>query len=417
MTFWLAGHDGFPDRAAGKQNFIRLRAADSPEIYAVAFPPRNDTAQKTAWDLSKQAGRPGFLEVTDGDSGAAYAWLAAGRFEPSLVPLPSLSPNLVGQRQQAAAELAQALNLASLEPKLAGILTNAWAEPESRAAAARTLLAFHPDESLAALVPWLGDAGLPAHLLEQTSQVLAAHRHSESPSVLAEAVRTTPRRLQIKIAQALAGTPSGAETLLLMVAAKKAPATLLQERPVKDRLLASRADRVATRIEELTKGLAPMKESAQKLLDQRRKGYDPAQARPGPGELVFTANCRTCHQIGGNGNVVGPQLDGIGHRGLERLCEDILDPNRNVDLAFRTTLLVLKDGDIVSGLFRREAGETFILADSAGKEISVSKKQIQERRESETSLMPDNFGEIISPEDFNHLMAYLLFQGSRPGVR
>ena len=417
LTFWLAGHDGFPDRAAGKQNFIRLRAADSPEIYAVAFPPRNDTAQKTAWDLSKQAGRPGFLEVTDGDSGAAYAWLAAGRFEPSLVPLPSLSPNLVGQRQQAAAELAQALNLASLEPKLAGILTNAWAEPESRAAAARTLLAFHPDESLAALVPWLGDAGLPAHLLEQTSQVLAAHRHSESPSVLAEAVRTTPRRLQIKIAQALAGTPSGAETLLQMVAAKKAPATLLQERPVKDRLLASRADRVATRIEELTKGLAPMKESAQKLLDQRRKGYDPAQARPGPGELVFTANCRTCHQIGGNGNVVGPQLDGIGHRGLERLCEDILDPNRNVDLAFRTTLLVLKDGDIVSGLFRREAGETFILADSAGKEISVSKKQIQERRESETSLMPDNFGEIISPEDFNHLMAYLLFQGSRPGVR
>ena len=88
-----------------------------------------------------------------------------------------------------------------------------------------------------------------------------------------------------------------------------------------------------------------------------------------------------------------------------------------MDLAFRTTLLVLKDGDIVSGLFRREAGETFILADSAGKEISVSKKQIQERRESETSLMPDNFGEIISPEDFNHLMAYLLFQGSRPGLR
>ena len=416
LTFWLAGHDGFPDQAARKKNFVRLRAADSSEIYAVAFPPRNDTAQKITWDLSRQAGRPGVLEVTDGDTGVAYAWLAVGRFDSSLVPLPSLSPNLVGQRQQSAAELAQTLNLVSLEPELAGILTNAWAEPDSRAAAARALLAFHPDERLAALVPWLGDPGLPAHLLEQVSQVLATQRHSESQSVLVEAVRTTPRRLQIKIAQALAGSPSGAENLLQMVAAKKAPATLLQERSVKDKLLASQADHAGSRIQELTKDLSPIKESAQKLLDQRTKAYDPAKARPGPGEQVFTANCRACHQIGGNGNLVGPQLDGIGHRGLERLCEDILDPNRNVDQAFRNTLLVLKDGDVVSGLFRREEGETVVLAESTGKEISISTKRIQERRASETSLMPDNVGEIISPEDFNHLMAYLLLQVSKPGA-
>ncbi len=68
---------------------------------------------------------------------------------------------------------------------------------------------------------------------------------------------------------------------------------------------------------------------------------------------------------------------------------------------------------MTSGLFRREEAEMLVLADSTGKEISIPKKQIVERRESETSLMPDNFGEILSPEDFNQLMAFLLSKGSK----
>ena len=49
-----------------------------------------------------------------------------------------------------------------------------------------------------------------------------------------------------------------------------------------------------------------------------------------------------------------------------------------------------------------------VLVDSTGKEISIPKKNIESRCESESSLMPENFGEIISPADFNDLMSYLL---------
>lgn len=105
---------------------------------------------------------------------------------------------------------------------------------------------------------------------------------------------------------------------------------------------------------------------------------------------------------------IGPQLDGIGQRGLDRLCEDILDPNRNVDRAFRSTLLVMKDGEVSSGLFRREEGELVVLAESTGKEITLPKKDIAERRESETSLMPENFGDLMTAEEFADLMTFLL---------
>ena len=88
--------------------------------------------------------------------------------------------------------------------------------------------------------------------------------------------------------------------------------------------------------------------------------------------------------------------------------EDILDPNRNVDGAVRTTTLVLNDGDVLSGLLRREEGELVIYAEASGKEQSVPKKNIKERHPSELSLMPDNFAEVIPANEFNELIAFLL---------
>jgi putative heme-binding domain-containing protein len=136
--------------------------------------------------------------------------------------------------------------------------------------------------------------------------------------------------------------------------------------------------------------------------------YNAAAANPADGKRVFDQNCAVCHRLDGQGGLVGPQLDGIGNRGLERVLEDILDPNRNVDHAFRSHIITLKDGDVLSGLPRREEGELLVLADSTGKEISVPKEEIQDRRESDISPMPENFGEVIPTQDFCDLMAFLL---------
>ena len=87
-----------------------------------------------------------------------------------------------------------------------------------------------------------------------------------------------------------------------------------------------------------------------------------------------------------------------------------MNPNRNVDNVFRYSIVTLKNGDIVTGLFRREEGELLILVDAAGKEISVPKGEVIGRRESETSIMPETFATLLPPTDFNNLMAFLLSQ-------
>jgi putative heme-binding domain-containing protein len=135
-----------------------------------------------------------------------------------------------------------------------------------------------------------------------------------------------------------------------------------------------------------------------------------AKAKPDleVGSNVFKMNCAACHQIKGEGGLIGPQLDGIGARGPERLCEDILDPNRNVDAHFHVHTLTMKDGSNFAGFLKAELGQIYLLADAAGKEHRISKKDIQKTEVSPISLMPPTFGQTLDEATFHDLLGYLL---------
>ncbi len=126
------------------------------------------------------------------------------------------------------------------------------------------------------------------------------------------------------------------------------------------------------------------------------------------GANVFKMNCAACHQIKGEGGLIGPQLDGIGARGPERLCEDILDPNRNVDAHFHLHTLTMKDGSTFAGFLKAELGQIQLLADAAGKEHRISKNDIAKTEVTPISLMPPTFGQTLDEAMFIDLMGYLL---------
>jgi putative heme-binding domain-containing protein len=215
------------------------------------------------------------------------------------------------------------------------------------------------------------------------------------------------------LAVALAGNLNGAETLLDAVEHGKVSARLLQSKTVKDRLSAAKIPNLNERVERLTKPLPTENAERQKLIEQRINLFYASDAAATAGAEVFKQNCAVCHSIDGQGAAIGPQLDGAGNRGAERLVEDVLDPSRNVDPAFRVTLFTMKNGELESGLIRREEGETIVIADGAGKEHSIRKGEIESRRESALSLMPDNFSELLKPADFNHLIAFLVSKGKK----
>jgi len=177
---------------------------------------------------------------------------------------------------------------------------------------------------------------------------------------------------------------------------------------VRERLSVAGVPNLDQRIDELTRGLPPADAQVQALIDRRAAEYEADKASPQRGRLVFQKNCMVCHTLAGEGAHVGPPLDGIGIRGVPRLCEDILDPSRNVAAEFRTTTFVLSDGNVIAGIPRRDEGQTVVVADSTGKEVPIAKSQITRRVDSKLSLMPSNFGDVIPPSDFNDLLSYLL---------
>jgi putative heme-binding domain-containing protein len=408
LTFFIAGHSGSPDKPANKKNLFRLRDVGSNQVITNVFPPRNDIAQKVVWDLSKHAGKQGYLEIIDGNAGHGFAWLAVGRFEPAVVPMPKLIPNQVDKRQEFAAELAGSLKILKLEPSLAALLNNAKANDQSRVAAAKALQTLNPDSHINDFAKVFRDDDASIKLREKIAALLGEIDSEPTRDILLQALGTAPKPLQTQIALALAANTNGATALIENAAAQKISSRLLQDRAVKERLLGLKSTNITERVEHLTKNLSPISAQKQKLIDERATAFLSSEASSSHGAEVFKQNCAACHSVDGQGGLVGPQLDGIGARGAERLIEDILDPSRNVDPAFRYTIVTRTDDETITGLLRREEGEIAVFVDATGKEISVPKKEIKERRQSELSLMPDNFNETIKPEDFNDLLAFLL---------
>jgi putative heme-binding domain-containing protein len=272
-------------------------------------------------------------------------------------------------------------------------------------------VSIDPAGAVALLGRALRDAGEPVEVREQAGTLLNGLGKPETRTLLVEALATAPARLQTAIATGLAQNRPGAEALLDAVASGKASARPLQERGVAVRLEASGVPDVKTRLESLLKDLPPADKRVQDLIEKRRAGFLATSGGDrARGASVFEKNCAACHQLEGKGAKVGPQLDGVGSRGLDRLLEDTLDPNRNVDQAFRVSTLALNDGRIVSGLLLRQDGEVLVLADAQGKEVRVPASTVDDRKLSQLSPMPANLAEQIEEADFNHLMTYLLSQ-------
>jgi putative heme-binding domain-containing protein len=407
--------------------------------------PRNDTARRITWEFPEYAGNRAFVEAVDGDEGRAYAWIAFGDFEPELSQFrPSeFSPRKMRDRFAAATDSAVRLQMKETAPMFARWLSPRFAEQaeekrgngEKEPAAppplfpssplplfdanafadlTRAWVALEPAQAIPILASALSiNYGPPAYR-EAVAGILAGQNTPAAQAAVLAAMKTLPLKKQEAIAITLASAKFSAETLLTGLEIGAISPRVLYRNSVNTRLKNSKPTDWEARLKKLTAKLPPPDDARNKLIADRRASYSTARSQADAGKLVFVKNCAACHKIGNEGAIIGPQLDGIGQRGLERLLEDILDPNRNIDGAFRTTLLVLKDGEVTSGLFRREEGETIVLAESTGKEITVAKKDIAERRDSEVSLMPENFGELLSAEDFNHLMAYLLSNRAQP---
>lgn len=312
-------------------------------------------------------------------------------------------------KQRFAADLAGKYKIKTLEPKLQSLIkTGSLAGIDVKVSALKSLLVLDTDKHAASAGRILSDTVAPEFKKRVTS-LLSDFPGPAVNRVLA-AVTNAPPDLQSEIVMALAGSAEGKDIIFRKVrSGELLPRTLIEPK-VEERLLSNISARHKNEFESITATLEPVSKERQTLIDTRLIAFNTlsASVSPDAGEVVFSKNCSPCHSIRNKGGAIGPQLDGVGKWGPRALAEKILDPNRNVSESFRNYTITLKDGKTLSGLLRREEGEVIVFADLSGKEFSVAKNNIKEKKESKYTLMPDHFGEVLSQDEFNALLKYLL---------
>src|SRR5436190_2629749 len=217
---------------------------------------------------------------------------------------------------------------------------------------------------------------VPDELRPKIGRAIAERGDQSLLEALREVLKRVPMRLQTTIAETLVGDRAGADALLSIIESGQAAPRLLLAPNVSSKLGTLKNADLDKRATAIIAKLPPADAILDALIIERRRAFARATTNIDRGQAAFAKHCAACHQIAGKGATIGPQLDGIGNRGLDRLLEDTLDPNRNVDVAFRTTTLRLADGRVLSGLVRRDEDQLLVLADAQGKEFSIAKNEI-----------------------------------------
>ena len=412
LSFHICGHNGLPGSKSPQTNLIRLRLIEGDGVIAQQLVPRQDIAVKKTWDLTKWSGKQGIIEIVDGDDRDSYAWIGVSRFEPSVVRVPAVIGN-TSDRQSQAIAIAGELNLTGLISQILTLVDDENASAESRLAACTAAMQLDRDKAVAALAALVQNPAQTISLRARAAQLLGPVNSKTTRDALAASLTSAPGLLQRTIAVAMSTTSEGSVSLLNAIAAGKASPRLLQDKEIAERMSAHPAVMSDGRRIELVKNLPTAEDRISKLITDRASKFSAIQSDKATlekGLAIFKTNCAACHKIGDVGNLVGPQLNGIGVRGQERLLEDILDPNRNVDGAFRSFIYTTKEGETITGMKLREEGKLLVLADTQGKEIRVNMDDIAESRASALSPMPSNFADVISEPEFFDLLAFLLSQ-------
>jgi len=127
------------------------------------------------------------------------------------------------------------------------------------------------------------------------------------------------------------------------------------------------------------------------------------------GRKLFTSiGCAKCHAVTGSVGVTGgPSLADVGRRfSPDYLVESILLPSKKISEFFRSSTLVTADGKILTGLITAETDTEIQLMLSDAKRIRIQKEDIDQRRESSVSAMPQ--GLIKTTQELKDVLSYLV---------
>lgn len=119
-----------------------------------------------------------------------------------------------------------------------------------------------------------------------------------------------------------------------------------------------------------------------------------------------TIQCVRCHNVGGEGASVGPNLKGVASRlTREQLLQALIEPSARIAPGYGTTNFVLTDGQEVTGSIISETDELVQLKTNDAEPLRIPVARIKSRENLPSSMPP--MGSLMSKREIRDVVEYL----------
>jgi putative heme-binding domain-containing protein len=321
---------------------------------------------------------------------------------------PAVSRKLRTSTDAEVRDLALNLSLLFGDPEALATLRKTAADASVPADARRAALQALVQTKEADVVPLLQGLLADKEMRGPAIRGLATFADEKTPGLVLKLYPTLSETEKGDAVNTLASRPAYAQALVKAVEEGKVPPadlnnfTVRQIHGMGDKELSDRLTKVwgIVRSPSLEKASLVAKYKKQLTPDALKK------ADLGHGRAVFARTCAACHTLFDAGGKVGPELTGGQRANLDYVLENVLDPSAVVGKDYLVTVVELKDGRVVNGIVRREDDKTVTLQ-TPNELVAVPKNEIDERRQSAVSLMPEGLLDKLTAEEVRDLVAYL----------
>lgn len=129
------------------------------------------------------------------------------------------------------------------------------------------------------------------------------------------------------------------------------------------------------------------------------------------GRSIFfsaTLQCTQCHQLQGTGRSFGPDLSKIGSKyDRAKLLENILEPSKTIDPAFRSYMVETKGDLVYSGFVLSRTPKEIQLKDANAQIIKLVMSEVSKVQEQKLSAMPEMLLQNLTAQEAADLIEFL----------
>jgi putative heme-binding domain-containing protein len=213
--------------------------------------------------------------------------------------------------------------------------------------------------------------------------------------------------IQARAVEVLTQRPTWSKALLIQIADKKIPVSVLNTTQIRKLQGSKDKDLVAL----VKKFIGTVREDRnperEKIVAQMRKFLSGKRGDPVAGSAVFKKNCAVCHKMYGEGQEVGPDITVNGRSDFEQLLSNVFDPNLVIGSGYQATTLTTAKGQVLSGLLVEDNEQRVVLKMQGGEVKTVPRTEIESLKLTKVSLMPEQLEKQMSMEEIRDLFAYL----------